>query len=142
MTESYRDYFIIGTQLQLSNHLNIAFGVDVEKQYYNTSSWQNVEGTEVVEGYNTIPGSYTDENFRYNDGTLLPLWDGTEQPDLNNPFDCIQGNGRCTGYQTTQTLTKTPMYYIRHPAIRTVCHDFKGTNVPNLGMPTVINANQ
>ena len=74
----------------------------VEKQYYNTSSWQNVEGTEVVEGYNTIPGSYTDENFRYNDGTLLPLWDGTEQPDLINPFDVIQGNGVFTLTQTDE----------------------------------------
>ena len=100
--ESYRDYFRIGNQLELSNNLNIAFGVDVEKQYYNTSSWQNVEGTEVVEGYNTIPGSYTDENFRYNDGTLLPLWDGTEQPDLNNPFDVIQGNGVFTLTQTDE----------------------------------------
>ena len=100
--ESYRDYFRIGNQLELSNNLNIAFGVDVEKQYYNTSSWQNVEGTEVVEGYNTIPGSYTDENLRYNDGTLLPLWDGTEQPDLNNPFDVIQGNGVFTLTQTDE----------------------------------------
>ena len=33
---------------ELSKNLNVAFGIDVEKQYYNTSSWQNVEGTETV----------------------------------------------------------------------------------------------
>ena len=32
--------------MDLSKNLNVAFGIDVEKQYYNTSSWQNVEGTE------------------------------------------------------------------------------------------------
>jgi len=100
--ESYRDYLRIGNQMDLSNNLNIAFGIDLEKQIYNTSSWQNVEGTEVVEGYNIIPGSYTDENYRYNDGTLLPLWDGTEQPDLNNPFDVTQGNGVYTLTQTDE----------------------------------------
>ena len=36
------------TQIELSKNLNVAFGIDVEKQYYNTSSWQNVEGTETV----------------------------------------------------------------------------------------------
>jgi len=91
--ESYRDYFRIGNQVELSNSLNVAFGIDVEKQYYNTSSWQNVEGTEIVEGYDTRPGSYTDDNLSYNDGTLLPLWNGTIEPDLDNPFEVIQGNG-------------------------------------------------
>ena len=91
--ESYRDYFRIGNQVELSKNLNIAFGVDVEKQYYNTSSWQNVEGTETVTVTPTVPGSYTDENLVYNDGTLLPLWDGTEQPDLDNAYEVIQGNG-------------------------------------------------
>ena len=74
--ESYRDYFRIGNQVELSNSLNVAFGIDVEKQYYNTSSWQNVEGTELVLRYDTRPGSYTDDNLSYNDGTLLPLWNG------------------------------------------------------------------
>ena len=100
--ESYRDYLRIGNQMDLSNNLNIAFGIDLEKQIYNTSSWQNIEGTEVVERYNTVPGSYTDENYRYNDGTLLPLWDGTEQPDLNNPFEVIDGNGVYTLTQTDE----------------------------------------
>ena len=31
--ESYRDYFRIGNQVELSNSLNVAFGIDVEKQY-------------------------------------------------------------------------------------------------------------
>ena len=102
--ESYRDYFRIGNQVELSNSLNVAFGIDVEKQYYNTSSWQNVEGTELVERYNTIPGSYTDDNLSYNDGTLLPLWNGTIEPDLDNPFEVIQGNG-------VYTLTQTDLKY-------------------------------
>ena len=91
--ESYRDYFRIGNQIELSKNLNVAFGIDVEKQYYNTSSWQNVEGTETVTVTPTIPGSYTDENLVYNDGTVLPLWDGTEQPDLENAYEVVQGNG-------------------------------------------------
>ena len=102
--ESYRDYFRIGNQVELSNSLNVAFGIDVEKQYYNTSSWQNVEGTELVERYNTIPGSYTDDNLSYNDGTLLPLWDGFLKPDLNNPFEVLDGNG-------VYTLTQTDLKY-------------------------------
>jgi len=102
--ESYRDYFRIGNQVELSNSLNVAFGIDVEKQYYNTSSWQNVEGTELVEGYNIIPGSYTDDNLSYNDGTLLPLWDGFLKPDLNNPFEVLDGNG-------IYTLTQTDLKY-------------------------------
>jgi len=102
--ESYRDYFRIGNQVELSNSLNVAFGIDVEKQYYNTSSWQNVEGTELVERYNTIPGSYTDDNLSYNDGTLLPLWDGTTRPDLNNPIEVLDGNG-------IYTLTQTDLKY-------------------------------
>ena len=36
-------------QVELSAKLNVAFGVDLEKQYYNTVSWQNVEGTTVIE---------------------------------------------------------------------------------------------
>lgn len=91
--ESYRDFLRIGNQLELSKNLNIAFGVDVEKQIYNTSSWQNIEGTELVEGYNIIPGSYTEEFLDYEDGTPLPLWDGFLIPDLNNPFEVLQGNG-------------------------------------------------
>ncbi len=97
--ESYRDYLRIGNQMDLSNNLNIAFGIDLEKQIYNTSSWQNVEGTEVVERYNTIPGSY------YGDDDTLqeyPLWDGTIQPDLNNPFEVLDGNGVYTLTQTDQ----------------------------------------
>ena len=100
--ESYRDYFRIGNQVELSNSLNVAFGIDVEKQYYNTSSWQNIEGTEVVERYNIVPGSYTNEFLTYDDGTLLPLWDGTLQPDLNNPFEIIDGNGVYTLTQTDE----------------------------------------
>jgi hypothetical protein len=99
--ESYRDYLRIGNQMDLSNNLNIAFGIDLEKQIYNTSSWQNVEGTEVVERYNTIPGSY------YGDDDTLqeyPLWDGTIQPDLNNPFEVLDGNG-------VYTLTQTDLKY-------------------------------
>ena len=97
--ESYRDYLRIGNQMDLSNNLNIAFGIDLEKQIYNTSSWQNVEGTEVVERYNTIPGSY------YGDDDTLqeyPLWDGTIQPDLNNPFEVLDGNGVYTLTQIDQ----------------------------------------
>ena len=100
--ESYRDYFRIGNQVELSNKLNIAFGIDVEKQYYNTSSWQNVEGTELVLRYDTRPGSYTDENLSYNDGTLLPLWDGTIEPDLDNPIEVLDGNGIYTLTQTDE----------------------------------------
>ena len=102
--ESYRDYFRIGNQVELSNSLNVAFGIDVEKQYYNTSSWQNVEGTELVERYNTIPGSYTDDNLSYNDGTLLPLWNGNIEPDLDNPIEVLDGNG-------VYTLTQTDLKY-------------------------------
>jgi len=91
--ESYRDYFRIGNQVELSNSLNVAFGIDVEKQYYNTSSWQNVEGTETVLVSDTRPGSYTDDNLSYNDGTLLPLWNGTIEPDLDNAYEVVQGNG-------------------------------------------------
>jgi len=102
LNEGYRDYFRIGNQVELSQSLNVAFGIDVEKQYYNTSSWQNIEGTEVVERYNIVPGSYTDEFLTYDDGTLLPLWDGTLQPDLNNPFEIIDGNGVYTLTQTDE----------------------------------------
>lgn len=91
--ESYRDYFRIGNQVELSNSLNVAFGIDVEKQYYNTSSWQNVEGTETVTVSDMVPGSYTDDNLTYNDGTLLPLWNGTLEPDLANAYEVVQGNG-------------------------------------------------
>ena len=102
--ESYRDYFRIGNQVELSNSLNVAFGIDVEKQYYNTSSWQNVESTELVLRYDTRPGSYTDENLSYNDGTLLPLWNGTIEPDLDNPIEVLDGNG-------VYTLTQTDLKY-------------------------------
>jgi hypothetical protein len=102
--ESYRDYFRIGNQVELSNSLNVAFGIDVEKQYYNTSSWQNVEGTELVLRYDTRPGSYTDENLSYNDGTLLPLWNGNIEPDLDNPIEVLDGNG-------VYTLTQTDLKY-------------------------------
>ena len=102
--ESYRDFLRIGNQLELSKNLNIAFGVDVEKQIYNTSSWQNVEGTETVTVSDMVPGSYTDDNLSYNDGTLLPLWNGTIEPDLDNPFEVIQGNG-------VYTLTQTDLKY-------------------------------
>ena len=91
--ESYRDYFRIGNQVELSKSLNVAFGIDVEKQYYNTSSWQNVEGTETVTVSDMVPGSYTDDNLTYNDGTLLPLWNGTLEPDLANAYEVVQGNG-------------------------------------------------
>ena len=97
--ESYRDYLRIGNQMDLSNNLNIAFGIDLEKQTYNTSSWQNIEGTEVVDGYNTIPGSYYGDDDTLNE---YPLWDGTTGPDLNNPFDVIQGNGVYTLTQTDE----------------------------------------
>ena len=100
--ESYRDYFRIGNQLELSQSLNVAFGIDVEKQYYNTSSWQNVEGTETVLVSDTRPGSYTDENLTYNDGTLLPLWNGTIEPDLDNAYEVVQGNGVYTLTQLDQ----------------------------------------
>ena len=102
--ESYRDYFRIGNQVELSNSLNVAFGIDVEKQYYNTSSWQNVEGTELVLRYDTRPGSYTDDNLSYNDGTLLPLWNGNIEPDLDNPIEVLDGNG-------VYTLTQTDLKY-------------------------------
>ena len=103
--ESYRDYFRIGNQMELSKNLNVAFGIDVEKQYYNTSSWQNVEGTETVMVTDMRPGSYTDENLTYNDGTLLPLWNGTIEPDIDNAYEVVQGNGIYTLTQIDEKYT-------------------------------------
>ena len=52
--ESFRDYFRIGNKKDLSKNLNIAFGVDAEKQTYNTISTNSFG--ETVE-------NYSDENF-------------------------------------------------------------------------------
>ncbi len=71
--ESYRDYFRFGNQLELSQSLNISFGVDLEKQYYNTVSWQNIEGSTVIETEITEPGiSYADDDTN----KTRPLWTG------------------------------------------------------------------
>ena len=91
--------------MELSKNLNVAFGIDVEKQYYNTSSWQNVEGTETVMVTDMRPCLHTDENLVYNDGTLLSLWNGTIEPDIDNAYEVIQGNGVYTLTQIDEKYT-------------------------------------
>lgn len=71
--ESFRDFARFGSNLELSQKLNVAFGVDIEKIYYNTSSWQNVQGSRVVETEITEPGLYYSEEDTNN---ARPLWTG------------------------------------------------------------------
>ena len=71
--ESFRDFARFGSNLDLSNKINVAFGVDMEKIYYNTISWQNVEGTTVVETENTEPGIWYAED---DTNKSRPMWTG------------------------------------------------------------------
>ena len=71
--ESYRDYFRVGNQMELSAKLNVAFGLDAEKIYYNTVSWQNVEGSTEVQTEITEPGIFYDDA---DTNKLTPLWTG------------------------------------------------------------------
>jgi len=71
--ESYRDYIRIGNQVELSAKLNVAFGVDLEKQYYNTVSWQNVEGSTVIETEILEPGIWYAED---DTNKSRPMWTG------------------------------------------------------------------
>ena len=52
--ESYRDFVRFGNNLDLSNKLNVAFGVDGERNIYNTESINSMGATE---------NKYEDENF-------------------------------------------------------------------------------
>ena len=52
--ESYRDYFRIGNQSELSKNLNLSYGVDAERQTYNTVS---------VSSFGEVLENYKDENF-------------------------------------------------------------------------------
>jgi outer membrane cobalamin receptor len=52
--ESYRDFVRFGNNLDLSNKLNVAFGVDGERNIYNTESTNSMGATE---------NKYEDENF-------------------------------------------------------------------------------
>lgn len=52
--ESYRDYFRIGNQSELSKNLNLSYGVDAERQTYNTMS---------VSSFGEVLENYKDENF-------------------------------------------------------------------------------
>ena len=71
--ESYRDFVRFGSDTILSNKLEVAYGVDVEKIYYNTSSWQNVEGTMEVTTEGTEPGIWYAED---DTNKSRPLWTG------------------------------------------------------------------
>lgn len=72
--ESFRDFVRFGQNMNLSQNLSIAFGVDAEKIYYNTNSWQNVEGSTEIETELTEPSIYYDEELDTN--KIRPLWDG------------------------------------------------------------------
>ncbi len=52
--ESFRDYMRVGNQSELSKNLTIAYGVDAERQTYNTISTNSFGSTEL---------NYEDENF-------------------------------------------------------------------------------
>ena len=71
--ESYRDYVSVGNQMELSRNLNIAFGLDAEKIYYNTSSWQNIQGSIEVQTEITEPGIFYAEDDL---NKTKPLWTG------------------------------------------------------------------
>ena len=71
--ESYRDFARFGNHMDLSKNLNIAFGVDVEKIYYNTIGFQNIEGQTEVSTEITEPGiSFADDDVN----KARPLWTG------------------------------------------------------------------
>ncbi len=71
--ESYRDFVRFGNHMDLSKNLSVAFGFDAEKIYYNTNSWNNTEGTTVVETEITEPGiSYAEDDTNKS----RPLWTG------------------------------------------------------------------
>ncbi len=72
--ESYRDFMRFGNEMNLSKNLNVAFGLDAEKIYYNTISWQMVEGSTEVETELTEPAIYYDEEADPN--KVRPLWNG------------------------------------------------------------------
>ena len=72
--ESFRDFVRFGQNMNLSQNLSVAFGVDAEKIYYNTNSWQNVEGSTEIETELTEPSIYYDEELDTN--KIRPLWDG------------------------------------------------------------------
>ena len=71
--ESFRDFMRFGNQMNLSKNLNIAFGVDAEKIYYNTTSWQNLEGSIEVQTEITEPGIYYADD---DTSKTTPLWTG------------------------------------------------------------------
>ena len=71
--ESYRDFIRVGNTMELSNKINVAFGFDAEKIYYNTSSWSMVEGSTEVQTEILEPGIYYgDDDTNKN----RPLWTG------------------------------------------------------------------
>ena len=71
--ESYRDFARFGNHMDLSKNLNIAFGVDVEKIYYNTTGFQNIQGFDEVSTEITEPGiSYAEDDANKS----RPLWTG------------------------------------------------------------------
>lgn len=71
--ESYRDFVRFGGDAKLSNKIEIAYGIDAEKIYYNTNSWQNIEGTMVVETEITEPGIWYAEA---DTNKVRPMWSG------------------------------------------------------------------
>lgn len=71
--ESYRDFVRFGGDAKLSNKIEIAYGIDAEKIYYNTNSWQNIEGTMVVETEITEPGIWYAED---DTNKVRPMWTG------------------------------------------------------------------
>ena len=98
--ESYRDFLRLGEQRELSKNLYVAYGVDAEKVYYNTNSWQNVEGSVAVETEITEPGIYFAED---DVNKSRPLWTG--EYITTGEFDTsYTGDG-------IFTLTQTPNKY-------------------------------
>ena len=71
--ESYRDFARFGNQMNLSNNLDIAFGVDLEKIYYNTNSWSMTQGYDEVSTEIEEPGIYYAEDDA---DKSRPLWTG------------------------------------------------------------------
>ncbi len=71
--ESYRDFIRVGNQMELSSKINVAFGFDAEKIYYNTSSWSNVQGSTEVQTEILEPGIYYGED---DTNKNRPLWTG------------------------------------------------------------------
>ena len=70
--ESYRDFVRFGNTMELSNKLNIAFGFDAEKIYYNTNGWSKVQGSTEVQTEITEPGLYYAED---DTNKVRPLYD-------------------------------------------------------------------